>query len=91
MKKKTEVIDAIAEQTNVTKADIKAVLDALPEVYADALRKEESSVLPGFGTLKITHRAARKGRNPQTGEQIDIPASKSVSLKAGKLFKDAIA
>lgn len=91
MRKKSDVIDAVAEKTGISKTDIKAVLDALPDVYAEALRNDESSVLPGFGTLKVTHRAARKGRNPQTGQPMDIAASKSVTLKAGKQFKDAIA
>lgn len=91
MRKKSELIDAIAGNTGLTKTDVQAVLDALPEVATQALQKQESCILPGFGTLKVTHRAARKGRNPQTGKEMDIAASKSVSLKAAKQLKEAIA
>ncbi|CAM4113568.1 HU family DNA-binding protein [Vreelandella rituensis] len=90
MRKKSDLIDALAEKTGATKADAKAILDALPEIVATALREDGEIVLPGIGTLKKTQRAARSGRNPQTGEALEIAASTSASLKVTKPLKDAI-
>ena len=87
---KGELVSAIAEVGQMTKKDAVAGLDALIEVISETLEKGEDIVLTGFGTFKVKERAARKGRNPQTGEEIDIPASKTVAFKAGKTLKDIV-
>lgn len=90
MQKKAELIDALAEQTGVSKTDTKAILDALPGVVTEALRTDAKCVLPGIGTLTAKERPARQGRNPQTGEPMQIAASKAASLKPIKSFKDGL-
>lgn len=84
MATKTELIDKVAENTGVSKADVNRVLDeALGEIRS-SLDGGEAVTLRGFGTFKVTETAARKGRNPQTGESIDIPAGKRIGFKMSR-------
>lgn len=87
---KTDLVSAVAEKTGVTKKDAGAVLDALIEEIIGAVKKGDRVQLVGFGTFELRERAARTGLNPQTKEQIAIPASKAPAFKAGKAFKDAV-
>ncbi|MFZ2727866.1 MAG: HU family DNA-binding protein [Methylococcaceae bacterium] len=87
---KSELIDAIAESANLTKADAGRALDGFINAVTGALSKGESVALVGFGTYSVKDRAERKGRNPQTGEDIIIKAAKIPAFKAGKSLKDAV-
>ena len=87
---KTELVAAIAEQAELTKKDAEKALKAFVDVVTDELKKGEKVQLVGFGTFEVSERAAREGRNPQTGETMKIEASKSPKFKAGKALKDAI-
>lgn len=87
---KTDLVSAVAEKAGVTKKDAGAVLDALIEEIIGAVKKGDRVQLVGFGTFELRERAARTGLNPQTKEQIAIPASKAPAFKAGKAFKDAV-
>ena len=87
---KTELIAAIAEKTELSKKDAEKALKAFTEVVEEELKKGEKIQLVGFGTFEVSERAAREGRNPQTGETMQIAASKSPKFKAGKALKDAI-
>ena len=87
---KTELVAAIAEKTNLTKADSEKALKAFTEVVAEELKKGEKITLVGFGTFEVSERAAREGRNPKTGEKMPIAASKTPKFKAGKALKDQI-
>lgn len=80
---KAELIDAMATETGLTKADAKRALDSFIANTAKTLKKGDSLVLIGFGTFKVAQRAARNGRNPQTGKVIKIKAKKVVKFKAG--------
>jgi len=80
---KAELIDAIAMKANLTKADAKRALDAFIEATTDALKKGDRVALVGFGSFAVAQRDARKGRNPQSGVEITIPAKKVVKFKAG--------
>lgn len=88
---KAELIDSIAADSKLTKADAKRALDAFISATAKALKKGESLVLIGFGTFKVVQRAARNGRNPQTGKAIKIKAKKVVKFKAGTDLSKKIA
>ena len=88
--KKAEFVDAVAERGNMQKADAAAAVDAVLDTITDALKKGEQVTLVGFGTFLVRDRKARVGRNPQSGESIDIPASKAPSFKAGKGLKEAV-
>lgn len=88
--KKSEMIEAIANSTGVTKADAEKVFNATFDLFKDELSKGEKVSVAGFGVFKISERAARDGRNPQTGETIKIAASKSVSFKAGTALKEEV-
>lgn len=88
--KKSDMIAALAENTGVTKADAEKVFNATFELFKDELSKGNKVSVAGFGTFKISERAAREGRNPQTGETIHINASKSVSFKAGTELKSKL-
>lgn len=90
MMNKSELIDAIAESANLTKADAGRALDGFINAVTGALSKGESVALVGFGTYSVKDRAERKGRNPQTGEDIIIKAAKIPAFKAGKSLKDAV-
>lgn len=87
---KAELVDAIAKDTGLSKADSQRALEAFTTTVAKALKKGGTVSLIGFGTFSVKKRAARTGRNPATGEEIKIKASKTPSFKAGKGFKDAI-
>ena len=81
---KTELIAAIAEKTELSRKDAEKALKAFTEVVEEELKKGEKIQLVGFGTFEVSERAAREGRNPQTGETMQIAASKSPKFKAGK-------
>ena len=85
---KTELVAAMAEQTNLSKKDAEAALKAFIDVVSAELKKGEKVQLVGFGTFEVAERAAREGRNPQTGETMEIKASKTPKFKAGKALKD---
>ena len=87
---KSELIDAVADAADLSKSDAASAVDAVFEAMTNALRADESVTLVGFGTFSVRERAARKGRNPQTGAQIDIAASKTPAFKPGKALKDAV-
>ncbi|MBP8110802.1 MAG: HU family DNA-binding protein [Agitococcus sp.] len=88
---KSELIDAIASSAELTKADAARALDATVAAVTAALVAGDAVTLVGFGTFSVKKRAARKGRNPKTGETIDIAASTVPDFKAGKSLKDAVA
>lgn len=87
---KTELVAAIAEQAEISKKDAEKALKAFTDVVAEELKKGEKIQLVGFGTFEVSERAAREGRNPQTGEEMTIAASKTPKFKAGKALKDSI-
>ena len=87
---KTELIAAVAEQAELSKKDAEKALKAFIEVVTDELKKDEKVQLVGFGTFEVAQRAAREGRNPLTGEKMQIKASKAPKFKAGKALKDAV-
>lgn len=87
---KSELIDAIAASADIPKAQAGRALDAVIETVTNALSENEQVVLVGFGTFSVKERAARSGRNPQTGQPIDIPAARIPNFKAGKALKDAV-
>ena len=87
---KAELVAAMAEKTQLSKKDAEAALKAFTEVVAEELKKGEKIQLVGFGTFEVSERAARTGRNPQTGAEMNIPASKAPKFKAGKALKDSI-
>ncbi len=87
---KAEFVSAVADATELSKADAGRAVDAMVEVITKALKKGETVTLVGFGTFSVRKRAARQGRNPQTGATIKIKASKNPAFKAGKALKDAV-
>ena len=87
---KTELVAAISEKTELTKKDSEKALKALIDVVAEELKKGEKVQLVGFGTFEVSERAARTGKNPQTGAEIKIAARKAPKFKAGKALKDAV-
>lgn len=87
---KTELVEAIAKQADLSKGKAEAALKAFIETTKKTLKKGGEVQLIGFGTFSVAKRAARTGRNPQTGETIKIKASKLPKFKPGKAFKDAI-
>ena len=87
---KTELVAAIAEKAELSKKDSEKALKAFTEVVAEELKKEEKIQLVGFGTFEVSNRAARTGKNPQTGKAIKIPASKAPKFKAGKALKETV-
>lgn len=87
---KSELIDAIAASADIPKAAAGRALDAVVDSIEGALKDGDQVALVGFGTFSVKDRAARTGRNPQTGAPIDIPAAKIPSFKAGKSLKDAV-
>ena len=87
---KTELIAAIAEKTELSRKDAEKALKAFTDVVEEELKKGEKIQLVGFGTFEVSERAARTGRNPQTGAEMKIPASKAPKFKAGKALKDAV-
>ncbi len=87
---KGEMITLVAAKSGVSKKDAKEVVDAMVELVGDVLKEGDSIQIAGFGTFKVSERAARQGRNPKTGETIEIAASRSPSFKAGKALKDKV-
>jgi DNA-binding protein HU-beta len=87
---KTELINAVAEASGLSKKDATKAVDAVFESITEALRKGDKVQLIGFGNFEVRERAARKGRNPQTGEEMEIPASKVPAFKPGKALKEAV-
>jgi len=88
---KTDLINSVSEKAEVTKKDAEKVINAVFASISDALAANEKVQLVGFGTFEVKERAARVGRNPQTGETINIAAAKVPTFKAGKGLKDAVA
>jgi len=87
---KTELVAAIASKTELSKKDAEKAVKAFTEVVAAELKKGEKVQLVGFGTFEVSKRAAREGRNPQTGKAMKIAASKAPKFKAGKALKDLV-
>lgn len=87
---KVDFVAAVAEKAGISKKDAGKVVDAFAGVVTEALTKGEKVSLVGFGTFEVKERAAREGRNPQTGETMQIAASKAPAFKAGKTLKDAV-
>lgn len=87
---KDELVEKIAGDTGISKKEAGASLKAVTSGISGALAKGDSLTLVGFGTFSVSNRAARTGRNPQTGETIQITASKGAKFKAGKALKDAV-
>jgi DNA-binding protein HU-beta len=87
---KADLVNAIAEQAGLSKADAEKALKAFTGAVTQALKADEKVSLVGFGTFSVGQRAARTGKNPQTGAKIKIAAAKSPKFKAGKALKDAV-
>ena len=87
---KTELIAAIAEKAEISKKDSEKALKAFIDVVTEQLKKDDKVQLVGFGTFEVSKRAAREGRNPQTGQTMKIEACKAPKFKAGKALKDVI-
>ena len=87
---KTELVKVVAEQAELTQKDASKAVDALIETISETLAQGEKIQLIGFGTFEVRDRSARKGRNPQTGEEIEIAASKVPAFKPGKELKEAV-
>ena len=89
-KNKTELVAAMAKETNLSKKDVEDVLKSFVDVVSKELKNGGKIQLVGFGTFEVSERAAREGRNPQTGETMKIEASKAPKFKAGKALKDMV-
>lgn len=87
---RTELVAAMAEKTQLSKKDADLALKAFIDVVSEEMQKGEKVQLVGFGTFEVSERAAREGRNPQTGETMKIAASKAPKFKAGKALKDMV-
>jgi len=87
---KAELVAKLADDAGISKTQANAALDSFVEAVTKTLKGGGKVTLVGFGTFSVTKRAARTGRNPQTGETIKIPAAKTVKFSAGKAFKDAV-
>ena len=87
---KTELVESMAQKTEGTKKATEESLNAMIDVITDALKKGDKVQLIGFGSFEVVKRAARKGLNPQTGEELKIPASKAPKFKPGKALKDSV-
>ena len=87
---KSELIEAVAQSADISKAAAARAVDALVQSIAQALKEGDQVTLVGFGTFAVRERAARSGRNPRTGQTINIAASKVPGFKAGKALKDAV-
>ena len=87
---KTELVAAVAEQADISKKDAEKVLKAFVAVVTEEMKKGEKVQLVGFGTFEVSERAAREGRNPQTGKTMKIEACKAPKFKAGKALKDMV-
>ena len=87
---KAELVAVMAERTEMSKKDAEKALKAFVDIIGEELKKGEKIQLVGFGTFEVSERAAREGRNPQTGETMKIAASKAPKFKAGKALKDMV-
>jgi DNA-binding protein HU-beta len=87
---KSELVEAIANGSGVTKAEASKVIDVFMMTVTDVLKNGDQLVLPGFGSFSTALRSARSGRNPQTGQAIEIKASRVAKFKAGKTLKEAV-
>ena len=87
---KTELVDAIAKETGLSKKDSEKAVKAFTEAVSKELKKKGKVQLVGFGTFEVANRAERKGKNPQTGKAITIKASKAPKFKAGKALKETV-
>lgn len=87
---KVELIGAVSSKSEISKKDVEKVINAFTNVVVDTLVDGDKIAITGFGTFEVVERAARTGRNPKTGEPIEIQASKSPKFKAGKALKDAV-
>jgi len=87
---KASLIDSLASKTGMTKKAASEALDTILETITDALKKGEKVTITGFGTFEVRHRKARTGRNPQTGEEITIPARNVAAFRAGKSLKESV-
>ena len=87
---KAELVDRVAELTGYPKTQVAMTYDLLFELMSEALAEDDKVTVPNFGTFQVTHRPARVGRNPATGEAISIAASKSVRFKVSKNLKEAL-
>ena len=87
---KTELVDAVAQGADISKAAATRAVDTMLDSITDSLKKGDQVTLVGFGTFSVRDRQARTGRNPRTGDTINIPASKMPGFKAGKALKDAV-
>ena len=85
-----ELVAAVAEQADISKKDAEKALKAFVDVVTEEMKKGEKVQLVGFGTFEVSERAAREGRNPQTGKTMKIEACKAPKFKAGKALKDAV-
>ncbi|MBR8827682.1 MAG: HU family DNA-binding protein [Gomphosphaeria aponina SAG 52.96 = DSM 107014] len=88
---KGELVDKVADKANVTKKQADAVITATIETIMEAVSEDDKVTLVGFGSFESRERKAREGRNPKTGEKMDIPATKVPAFSAGKLFKERVA
>lgn len=87
---KTELVDSIASKTELSKSQAKKALEAVLETISESLADGQPVQLVGFGTFKVSHRNARKGRNPQTKQEIEIPAATVPAFSAGKALKQKV-
>ena len=87
---KTELVSVVADKAGLTKTDADRAVKALLDAVSDCLKSGDKLSLVGFGTFSVSQRAARKGKNPQTGAKIDIPAAKTPRFKAGKSLRDSV-
>ncbi len=87
---KTQLVEAVAAKANLKKKDAEAAVNAITEAITEALKAGDKVQLVGFGTFEVKERAAREGRNPQTGAKITIAASKHPAFSAGKALKDSV-
>ncbi|MDT3426826.1 DNA-binding protein HU-beta [Paenibacillus forsythiae] len=87
---KSDLINQVTEATELPKKDVTKAVDAVFEAITEALQSGDKVQLVGFGNFEVRERSARKGRNPQTGEEIEIPSSKVPAFKPGKALKDGI-
>jgi len=87
---KNDLIEIVADRADISKSSASHAVDAMLGAITDTLKNQEKVTLVGFGTFEVRHRKARTGRNPSTGEQIEIKASNSPAFKAGKALKDAV-
>jgi DNA-binding protein HU-beta len=88
---KKELVDRVAESTSLTRSDVERVVDATVDAIGGSLADGDAVAIAGFGTFEVRHRAARKGRNPQTGEEIDSAATDAPAFKAASALKKRVA